>query len=255
MKKMKKFALYTSAFAVLCVMFTSFYYFSYKSALKKFNEQAVKQDSGTFTGAAGTADVTVPAAADGEGSKVDLAGETQNGGNGEEPLLSADGTDVPDGKDAVAADTLKKDKVMPYTAYIIETYNVATDSYTTETLRPPAELVGLTREDVEDYLKEYVDQMPLSEYEEGLASMELTEFSRKQVTVRKIYNSALVPYKYYLVVRDGYVVVYYSDKKTVFEYTHIRADELSVEDQAALSEGIGVEDAGILYGILEGYSS
>lgn len=254
---MKKFALYTSAFAVLCVMFTSFYYFSYKSALKKFNEQAVKQNSEAFSGA-GKETSPKP---DGADALARLEGESENGTAGAETqnhteeYMNAGVSDETDGKDAVAADALKKDKIMPYTAYVIETYNVATDTYTTETLRPPADLVGLTREEVEAYFAEYVQDMPLSEYEQGLASVELTEFSRKELTVRKIYNSALVPYQYYLVVRDGYVVVYYSDKKTVFEYTHIKAEDLPIEDQAKLSEGIGVEDAGILYGILEGYSS
>ncbi len=246
----KKVICYAAAFALLCVMFTTCYYFSYQSALKKLNEQSVMQDSGAFAGAAGNPE------SDYEWSTAELLGETENGSAG---TLSASGT----GEDAVSGDdgdvveagASSVTRVMPYTAYIIETYNVADDTYTTETLRPPADLVGLEREEVEEYFSEYVENMPLDEYQEGLASVELTEFSRKQMTVRKIYNSALVPYQYYLVVRDGYVVVYYSDKQTVFEYTQIAAKDLPIEDQMALSAGIGVEDSGILYSILEGYSS
>ncbi len=249
----KKIICYAAAFALLCVMFTTCYYFSYQSALKKFNEQSVKQDSDVFAGAAGNMEP------DYEWSAAELMGEDQPASENTGMLSASAGTKedaaAANAGDSVEAGASSVVKVMPYTAYVIETYQVTDDTYTTETLRPPADLIGLEREEVEAYFRSYVENMPLEEYQEGLASVELTEFTRKQITVRKIYNRALVPYQYYLVVRDGYVVVYYSDKQTVFEYTRIAAADLPIEDQIALSGGIGVEDSGILYSILEGYSS
>ena len=51
------------------------------------------------------------------------------------------------------------------------------------------------------------------------------------------------------------IVVYYSDKQTVFEYTGISADELAEEDRAGLLYGVWVKDEDELYSILENYTS
>ena len=51
------------------------------------------------------------------------------------------------------------------------------------------------------------------------------------------------------------VTVYYSDMKSVYEYTHIPAVDLAEEDRLSLIEGIYVKDREELYSILEGFSS
>jgi len=60
---------------------------------------------------------------------------------------------------------------------------------------------------------------------------------------------------YYLMEVNGYVVVYLSDKKTPYEYTDIRYDELPAELQDEIRNGKYMEDAKSLYGFLENYSS
>lgn len=60
---------------------------------------------------------------------------------------------------------------------------------------------------------------------------------------------------YYLMDVNGYVVVYLSDKKTPYEYTDIKYDELPAEIRDEIRNGKYMEDAKTLYGFLENYSS
>ena len=60
---------------------------------------------------------------------------------------------------------------------------------------------------------------------------------------------------YYLKSVDGYVTVFKSDKKTVYEYTTIRVDELPEDIQEKLVDGIKLTSLGQVYGFLENYSS
>ena len=54
---------------------------------------------------------------------------------------------------------------------------------------------------------------------------------------------------------NGYIVVYLSDKKTPYEYTDIRYDELPAAVREEIRNGKYIEDTGTLYGFLENYSS
>lgn len=60
---------------------------------------------------------------------------------------------------------------------------------------------------------------------------------------------------YYIKSSDGYVTVYESDQKTVYEYTSILVSDLPYEMQEALEKGIKVTSPGQVYGFLENYSS
>ena len=76
-----------------------------------------------------------------------------------------------------------------------------------------------------------------------------------KIKIRKSYNEDFVPYRYYVVIKDGYVVVYNSDLKSVRYYTHIEAKDLPEEDRIALIKGIYVNSEEELYSLLESYSS
>lgn len=60
---------------------------------------------------------------------------------------------------------------------------------------------------------------------------------------------------YILSIEDGYVIVYLSDQKTVYEYTSISAKELPQSLQTELESGKQVESLQEVYGFLENYSS
>ena len=60
---------------------------------------------------------------------------------------------------------------------------------------------------------------------------------------------------YYIKDSEGYVTVYESDQKTVYEYTSILVADLPENVQEQLKEGIKVTSLEQVYGFLENYSS
>lgn len=60
---------------------------------------------------------------------------------------------------------------------------------------------------------------------------------------------------YYLAERNGYVVVYLSDKKTVYEYTSIELSQLPETVKKEIQNGKVISGTQSLYGFLENYSS
>lgn len=214
--KMKKAYIIITSLCAIVVLFSGSYYLSYKAALKQFNQNATQKDN-------------------------QLLKTVQ-----ENKLENLD--------DSIEVDYVV-DTVKPGTKYTLEVYNVKENSFSKEILGTPDYLIGLTREEIISYLADYMKDVPLDEYEMGLISYELVSFSKSDVVLRKTYNSDNIKYKYYIVVLDGYVTVYYSDKKTVYEYTDIEHKNLSEDEQNKLVDGYYVEDQEELYGILEGYTS
>ena len=58
-----------------------------------------------------------------------------------------------------------------------------------------------------------------------------------------------------MMVYDNMLVVYYSDKKTVYEYTGIMVDDIPEKDQITLNHGMYIRDEEELYELLQSYSS
>ena len=81
------------------------------------------------------------------------------------------------------------------------------------------------------------------------------ESSAKKQVVVEAKGKAVEDDGYYLAEKNGYVVVYLSDKKTVYEYTDILFRDLPEELQAEIETGKPVENTELLYGFLENYSS
>jgi hypothetical protein len=216
---MKKVCIYIAGFCSLIAMFSTCYYLSYKNALNKFNQNAAEQKNEMLSQQIGNKNIDS------------------------------------DEKDAVQVDTNKKDTITPNTAYILENYDIKTDKKIQSQLNVPEYLIGLTREGIIEYINNYMLDIPLNEYQQGLVAYELVSFSTDKVVLRKTYNSDVIQYQYFAVVLDGNVVVYYSDKKTVYEYTGILVSELPEEEQIKLNYGIYIKDQEELYSILENYSS
>lgn len=61
--------------------------------------------------------------------------------------------------------------------------------------------------------------------------------------------------QYYLCELYGYVVVYLSDRETIYEYTNIPLTELPEALQTEILNGKIIEGTDRLYGFLENYSS
>lgn len=220
--KLKKALIYFGSFLALSILFSTCYYMSYLHALNDFNQKAIER-------------------------KDELLELTLK----EEPTPVVTESEP----ESVPVDTQQESTVLPDTKYILELYDMKTDTTQTNELNPPAYLIGLTREQVIEYLDTYMSDLPLSEYNKGLISYELVKFSKEEVILRKSYNEDFVPYRFYVVVKDGYIVVYNSDLKSVYSYTHIVAKNLPEEDRIALSQGIYVNSLDELYSLLESYSS
>ncbi len=60
---------------------------------------------------------------------------------------------------------------------------------------------------------------------------------------------------FFLKESNGYVVVYLSDGKTIYEYTDILFEELPEKVRTEVRNGKYIEDQEELYGFLENYSS
>lgn len=158
------------------------------------------------------------------------------------------------GQEEVAVDNTQI-KLGVDTIYQIENYDAVKEQTTTEYVTLPEDLVGYTREEVDEYFKKYMDNLPVEEFLNGLQSIGVSNFSDERLVVHKVYDSSKVEYRYYIIAVDGEVVVYYGDKKTIYEYTGIATDTLSAEEQSALKQGVEIEDEDALFGVLENYSS
>lgn len=237
--KMKKAYIYLISFFSLTIMFSICYFLSFKAALNQFNRNAVEKNNLMLS---------YNESVKNEANENNLG---NNNANTDSEMLGTDAVE----DNAVAVDTTENEYITPSTKYTLQEYDLKTNSLVKKELNTPEFLIGLTREDVITYVSNYVKDMPLADYEKGLVSFELIAFSKEEVVLRKSYNSDLVQYKYYLAVQDGLITVYYSDKKTVFEYTDIEVGSLSEEEQIELNHGKYIKDSEELYGILESYSS
>lgn len=146
-------------------------------------------------------------------------------------------------------------KIGKDTIYCLEIYDTFTQELNVEEGEIPPGFLGMTREELNHYWEDYMDHLPVQEFEKGLLSCELTAFSAGQVTVRKTYDGSGLKYRYYMVLEQGCVTVYYSDKKTVYEHTDILEENLPEEEAEKLKKGIYIEDEESLYSMLESYTS
>lgn len=164
-------------------------------------------------------------------------------------------TDSDSEDSSVAVDTTKDDRITNRTIYILEHYNSKDFSLTEETLATPADFVGLTREGLIEYLKNYENSPSLEDLESGFEKFELVSFSKDTIVLRKTFYPMNADYKYYLIAENNYITVYYMDKKTVFSYTDILLSSLPEEIQQEIISGKYATDIHQLYNFLENYSS
>lgn len=155
----------------------------------------------------------------------------------------------------LAAASLETAKIGKDTLYRLEIYDIYTQQLTVQESEMPPGFLGMTREELEEYWSDYIKDLPVTEFEKGLLSCDLMSFSKDCVTVRKTYEGSEMKYRYYMILEQGTLSVYYSDKKTPYEHTDITEEELPTEELEQLKNGVYVEDEESLYSILESYTS
>lgn len=158
-------------------------------------------------------------------------------------------------REAKIVDTTDTMRITSDMEYIQETYNGTGDNINSETLAVPSELAGKNRSQLETYMKEYVQNPPLEEALNGLTDFEIVSFSAKRLVVRKTYQDMAKENRYFVTIKGKEIVVYYNDKKTVYQFTGINPFVLPEDEQAKLTIGYFVKNEEQLFSILENYSS
>lgn len=223
---MKK-ILYTSLlFAGISAVFGLCYYFSFKNALLHYNREAVEQNTEIL-------------------NEILLSS-----GESERLLLQL----MKEKEEAVQA-TASQEKLRETASYFLETCYLQSRTEEREQLALPGFMVGIDRKGLTAYIEGYMESMPINEYLSGLVSYEIISFAQDKVVLRKTYDENKVENEFYICKRGDFIVVYYSDLKTVYEYTEIRVDGLIEEIQQSIEQGFYVKDKQELYSILEGYTS
>lgn len=221
---MKKLLYSTLAFTGISVLFGVCYYFSFKNALIKYNQNAVEQNTQL------------------------LQEVLQSSGENERLLRQLM-------EEEVYAVAISQDTLRENASYFLETCYLQSQTEEREQLALPGFMVGIDRKELNSYVDGYMDTMPVTEYLKGLVSFEIVSFSEDKVVLRKTYDETRVENQFYICSKNGLVVVYYSDLKTVYEYTDIRLDGLIDEVRQSIETGFYVKDIQEVYSILEGYTS
>ncbi len=138
--------------------------------------------------------------------------------------------------------------------YVEQTYDLADSMYSDKQKALPKEYVGLTREELERKLTESIHHVSETDKKNGLLYMTVVTFSKDAVTVRKVYDNKS-NYKYYISKKDGFVVVYSNDKKTIVDETGIEYKNLADSQKREVDQGVYIDNLAQLYTVLESYTS
>lgn len=151
------------------------------------------------------------------------------------------------------------------TEYVLESHDLDSDKRNTESGHIPVEFIGLSKSEVIDYITSHKEQF--QDKGEEIKNISMISFSQDMLVLRKDITQSVEisetvkkyendnQYNYYMVLEDGYIVVYKQDKTTVFLETGISKDELDESDRSQLLQGVGVKNISELYRCLEGYTS
>ena len=156
---------------------------------------------------------------------------------------------------AVTVNADKKDFIRPSTRLIMEIVDLRTGEKSEENKVMPAIYLGLNRSELLDYLNTYMHNLSIDEREKGLVSFELENYSADEVHLKKLYYEDNNYKRFYMIYKNGRIVVYHSDKKTVYDYPDLKLYELPLDLQCQMVTGMEIKDEAELYNFLQNYSS
>jgi phage antirepressor YoqD-like protein len=119
----------------------------------------------------------------------------------------------------------------------------------------PAKYIGLKREELEAALSDDSKVYTLDDKQKGFKSQHLELFSAEQIKILRIYDSSPQLTGYYIMEIDGEIIVYESDKKTLFFRTGLNPDNLPENIRRQVLEGKFLETEIQVYHFIESYSS
>jgi len=149
----------------------------------------------------------------------------------------------------------KEQRTNSDTILITEIYHLETEEIVKEERSMPSEYAGLTREELDDYLKKCLPAMKERDTEVGLSDMKLVSFSKEEVVIRKIYTEPKQETGFFLKIIDGEIGVYNRSGTKLYEKTGVLETVIPKEEQEKLQKGYVVENEKELYSILENLSS
>lgn len=159
----------------------------------------------------------------------------------EDPVISVEATVIP--------------TVDMNTEYIIVKENIITGEITTVHEDLPAQFVGMTRKEIEDYWSVYAMSPVLDDREDGFVNAMVDSYSAEQLIIKKVYEPLYLEECFYLRAEENYVVVYYGDNLTVYMYTGIRMDMLPENTRTEIENCKKIDSQESLYSFLESYTS
>ena len=149
----------------------------------------------------------------------------------------------------------KENFILPETKLTETIVDLKNGITSTETKTMPSIYLGLEREELIQWLNDYMNNLPIDELEKGLVSYELESYSTEEVLIKKQYYQDDNYHHYYMIYKNGRIAVYYSDKKTLYEYPNIRLADLPLDLQYQTMVGMPIKDEVELYNFLQNYSS
>ena len=225
--EIKRYIYISLLFVSISALFGLCYYFSFKSALMHYNRETVEQNT-----------------------KL-LYELLQYSGKSEELLLQLLEEKT---EESVEVSALQE-TLQINASYFLETCYLHSQKQNREQLALPSFMIGIDEKDLTAYIDDYMKNMPIDEFLDGLISYEIVSFEKDNVVLKKVYDEKKIENQFYLSSLSGFVVVYYSDLRTVYEYTEISCATLSPEIQLMIEQGFYIKDEKELYSILEGYTS
>lgn len=137
----------------------------------------------------------------------------------------------------------------------LQVYDLNNQTFTEKKINTPVEFLEMERNDLIEYLNDYMRNPDKDDVERGLIAFELVEFSREQVVIRKTYELDEAETGYYAVLENGYVTIYCGDRASIYDYTDIAAGRLPEQIRSKTIDGFYFNDLIELYEFLETYSS
>lgn len=140
------------------------------------------------------------------------------------------------------------------TEYVVICYDAASGESKEELLTAPDKYIGLTRQKLEEEIKEYRKSPSLTDLEQGFSYMELVSFSPARVVVKKSFEKEEEE-GFFLLNENHCVVVYDQGLNYIYMNTDILTDELPWQLQEEILRMKFIENETELYNFLESYSS
>lgn len=135
--------------------------------------------------------------------------------------------------------------------YIEECYNTDTGEMTKNNTSVPVDFIGLTRDELIDYLTTYKENT----VDKTLLNIQLVSFSEKSLVIRKTVCNISQLYSYFIKCEENIIKIYNTNKDTLLIDTGINIENFDERYKEELEIGFYVETIHDLYNYLESVTS